>query len=52
MSERERSTYFLTHFAAYGFFIVANGPPQNPYNPGELTGLLSPQPQKLIAATN
>jgi hypothetical protein len=46
----EEYHYFLTHFAAYGFFIVANGPPQNPYNPGELTGLLNPQPQKLIAA--
>ena len=45
----EEYHYFLTHFAAYGFFIVANGPPQNPYNPGELTGLLNPQPQKLIA---
>lgn len=41
--------YFLTHFAAYGYLIVANGPPQNPYNPGELTGLVNPQPQKLIA---
>jgi hypothetical protein len=48
----EEYHYFLTHFAAYGFFIVANGPPQNPYNPGELTGLLDPQPQKLIAGIN
>jgi hypothetical protein len=48
----EEYHYFLTHFAAYGFFIVANGPPQNPYNPGELTGLLNPQPQKLIAGIN
>ena len=48
----EEFHYFLTHFAAYGYFIVADGPPQNPYNPGELTGLLKPQPQKLIAAIN
>jgi hypothetical protein len=48
----EEYHYFLTHFAAYGFFIVADGPPQNPYNPGELTGLLNPQPQKLIAGIN
>ncbi len=48
----EEFHYFLTHFAAYGYFIVADGPPQNPYNPGELTGLLHPQPQKLIAAIN
>jgi hypothetical protein len=48
----EEYHYFLTHFAAYGFLIVANGPPQNPYNPGELTGLVNPQPQKLIAGIN
>jgi hypothetical protein len=44
--------YFLMHFAAYGFFIVANGPPGNPYNPDELTGLIDPQPAKLTTAIN
>jgi hypothetical protein len=28
----EEFHYFLTHFAAYGYFIVANGPPENPYD--------------------
>ena len=46
----EEYHYFLTHFAAYGYFIVANGPPGNRYDPSELTGLLNPQPQKQIAA--
>jgi predicted dienelactone hydrolase len=45
----EEYHYFLTHFAAYGYFIVANGPPENAYHPEELTGLVNPQPQKLIA---
>lgn len=45
----EEFHYFLTHFAAYGYFVVANGPPQNPYHPEELTGLVDPQPQKLVA---
>jgi hypothetical protein len=44
--------YFLAHFAAYGYFIIADGPPQHLYHPGELTGLLHPPPQKLIAAIN
>jgi hypothetical protein len=48
----EEFRYFLTHFAAYGYLIVADGPPQSPYNPSELTGLLRPQPQKLIAGIN
>lgn len=26
----EEYHYFLTHFAAYGFFIVADGPPRTP----------------------
>ena len=46
----EEYHYFLTHFAAYGYFIIANGPPENPYHPEELNGLLNPQPQKQIAA--
>ena len=45
----EEYHYFLTHFAAYGYFIVADGPPGNPYNPSEVSGLIDPQPQKLIA---
>lgn len=46
----EEYHYFLTHFAAYGFFIVANGPPENAYHPEELQGIADPQPSKLIAA--
>src|SRR4051812_3066116 len=46
----EEYHYFLTHFAAYGYFIVANGPPENPYHPEELNGIADPQPGKLIAA--
>lgn len=42
--------YFLTHFATYGYFIIANGPPGNPYDPTEVTGLIKPAPEKLIAA--
>lgn len=40
--------YFLTTFASYGVFIVANGAPENPYEPTDLTPLLSPQPEMLI----
>ena len=46
----EEYHYFLTHFAAYGYFIIANGPPENPYHPEELAGIADPQPAKLIAA--
>jgi hypothetical protein len=46
----EEYHYFLNRFAAYGYFIVANGPPGNPYRPGELTGILAPQPKKLVDA--
>jgi hypothetical protein len=46
----EEFHYFLTHFAAYGFFVVANGPPENPYHPEELNGIADPQPEKLITA--
>jgi dienelactone hydrolase len=46
----EEYHYFLTRFAAYGFFIVANGPPENPYHPEELAGIADPQPRKLTDA--
>jgi hypothetical protein len=46
----EEYHYFLTHFAAYGFFVVANGPPENPYHPEELAGIANPQPKKLTDA--
>jgi len=46
----EEYHYFLTHFAAYGYFVVANGPPENPYHPEELGGLANPQPHKLVDA--
>jgi hypothetical protein len=48
----EEYHYFLTHFASYGFFLIANGPPGNAYHPEELTGLLAPNPQKLIDSIN
>lgn len=41
--------YFLTHFAAYGYFIVANGAPGNPFDATEVTGMVKPAPEKLIA---
>lgn len=41
--------YFLTHLAAYGYFIVANGSPDNPYDPLEVTGMARPAPEKLTA---
>jgi len=46
----EEFHYFLTHFAAYGYYVIANGPPGNPYHPEELGGLVNPQPQKLVTA--
>jgi hypothetical protein len=46
----EEFHYFLTHFAAYGYFVVANGPPENPYHPEELNGIADPQPGKLTKA--
>jgi dienelactone hydrolase len=46
----EEYHYFLTRFASYGFFIIANGPPENPYHPEELGGIADPQPAKLVAA--
>jgi hypothetical protein len=46
----EEYHYFLTHFASYGFFVIANGPPENAYHPEELGGLVNPQPKKLTAA--
>jgi hypothetical protein len=49
-NSNEEYRYFLMNFASYGYFIVANGPPENPYRPEELDGLVNPQPQKLIDA--
>jgi hypothetical protein len=46
----EEFRYFLMHFTAMGVFLVANGPPENPYHPEELAGLANPQPQKLVDA--
>jgi hypothetical protein len=45
----EEFRYFLTHLAGYGYFIVANGNPENPYHPEELAGILDPKPERLIA---
>jgi hypothetical protein len=44
----EEYRYFLTRFASYGVFIVANGAPENPYHPEELDGILDPKPELLI----
>jgi len=49
-NSNEEFRYFLMHFTAMGHFVVANGPPENPYHPEELAGLASPTPQKLIDA--
>ena len=46
----EEFHYFLMKFTAMGELVIANGPPENPYHPEELAGLLSPTPQKLIDA--
>ena len=46
----EEYRYFLMKFASYGYFIVANGAPENPYEPGELEGIARPTPQKLTDA--
>lgn len=44
----EEYRYFLTTFASYGVFIVANGAPENPFVAADLTGVVSPQPDDLI----
>jgi len=49
-NSNEEFRYFLRRFAAMGFFVVANGPPENAYHPEELSGIADPQPQKLIDA--
>jgi len=49
-NSNEEFRYFLTRFAAMGHFVVANGPPENPYHPEELAGIANPQPSKLIAS--
>jgi hypothetical protein len=49
-TSNEEFRYFLMRFAAYGFFLVANGPPENAYHPEEVDGIANPQPQKLVDA--
>ena len=49
-TSNEEYHYFLTHLAAYGYLVIANGAPENPYRPGELGGLVSPDPQKVLDA--
>ena len=49
-NSNEEFRYFLTHLTAMGVFVIANGPPENPYHPEELAGLADPQPQKLVDA--
>jgi dienelactone hydrolase len=44
----EEFRYFLTRFTSYGYFVVANGKPENPYHPEELDKLLDPKPERLI----
>lgn len=43
----EEYRYFLMNFARRGFFIVANGAPENAYRPEELEGLAVPEPEQL-----
>jgi len=43
----EEYRYFLTTFASYGVFIVANGAPENPYVVAELAPVVTPQPKLL-----
>jgi dienelactone hydrolase len=45
----EEFRYFLTRLASYGVFVVANGAPENPYRPEQLTGLVTPDSRKLVA---
>jgi dienelactone hydrolase len=49
-NSNEEFRFFLMNFASFGYLIVANGPPENPYHPEELDGLVRPQPQKLVDA--
>ena len=42
--------YFLTQFASYGYFVIANGPPGNAFDPLEVTGMVRPDSSKLTAA--
>jgi hypothetical protein len=51
-NSNEEFRYFLTRLAALGYFVVANGPPENPYNSAELLGILDPQAHKLTDALN
>ena len=46
----EEFRYFLTTLGSMGYFVVANGAPENPYVPSQATGLVRPQPRKLIEA--
>ena len=50
---RDSNEQFRTHLtglAAMGYFVVANGAPENPYVNEELGGLVSPQPHLLVEA--
>jgi dienelactone hydrolase len=42
--------YFLTNFASYGYMIIAEGAPENPYDSSEVSGMVLPTPTSLIAA--
>ncbi len=45
----EEFRYFLRRLASYGVFVVANGAPEIPYRPEQLTGILTPDSRKLVA---
>lgn len=49
-TSNEEYRYFLTQFASFGTFIVANGAPENPYEVTELAGVANPQPKLLTEA--
>ena len=46
----EEFRFFLMKMASYGYLMIANGAPENPYRPEELSGIARPTPQKLIDA--
>ena len=48
----EEFRYFLMSFSAMGYFVVANGAPENPFVPSETAGLANPQPHQLIDAVD
>ena len=44
--------YFLTHLAAHGYFILAAGAPENPFMGTEVSGMVLPGPERMLAAAD